>query len=136
MVVEMYLKKLVPMLSVVDLKRTITFYCDELEFRCTGKFGDPDPVWCYLERDDASLMFNQPPPAEMAELPRRAKDFQIYYFYPEDVVALHQAWTQKGLPVGDLRVTEYRMREFELRDPDGYWLWFGQQTSDPPTVQD
>ena len=132
----MRLKALVPMLSVVDLRRTIAFYCDELGFRCTGKFGDADPVWCYLERDGASLMFNQPPAAEMVELPRRAKDFQIYYFYPEDVVALHQAWAQKGLPVGDLRMTEYRMREFELRDPDGYWLWFGQETSYPPTVQD
>ena len=115
----MKLKSLVPMLSVVDLRRTIAFYCDELGFRCTGKFGDPDPVWCTLQRDGVSLMFNQPPAAEMAGLPRRAKDFQVFYFYPDDVVALHQAWTHKGLPVGDLRVTEYRMREFELRDPDG-----------------
>ena len=81
-------------------------------------------------------MFNQPPAEEMAGLPQRAKDFQVYYCYPDDVVALHQAWQQRGLPVTDLRVTEYGMREFELRDPDGYWLWFGQNTSDPPTVQE
>jgi catechol 2,3-dioxygenase-like lactoylglutathione lyase family enzyme len=55
------LKSLVPMLSVVDLKRTVAFYCGELGFRCRSKFGDPDPVWCHLERDGVSLMFNQPP---------------------------------------------------------------------------
>ena len=69
-------------------------------------------------------------------LPRRAKDFQIFYFYPDDVRALHADWKAKGLAVTDLRVTGQGMREFELRDPDGYWLWFGQDTSDPPTVSE
>jgi catechol 2,3-dioxygenase-like lactoylglutathione lyase family enzyme len=130
----MHLQRLTPMLAVHDLERTIAFYCDELGFRCVGKFGDPKPVWCHLERDKVDLMFNCPPMAEMAELPRRAKDFQIFYFYPDDVVALHTAWKAKGLPVTDLRVTTYGMKEFELRDPDDYWLWFGQGTSEPATV--
>ncbi|KAB2912201.1 MAG: hypothetical protein F9K29_19985 [Hyphomicrobiaceae bacterium] len=38
----------------------------------------------------------------------------------------HAAWKSKGLSVDGLRVTDYGMTEFELRDPDGYWLWFGQ----------
>lgn len=130
----MKLDRLTPMLSVTDLGRTIAFYCDQLGFRCVSKFGDPDPVWCHLVRDGVDLMFNAPPAAEMAELPRRAKDFQVYYFYPSDVVALHAAWKGKGLPVTDPRVTDYGMKEFELRDPDGYWLWFGQSTSDAATV--
>jgi catechol 2,3-dioxygenase-like lactoylglutathione lyase family enzyme len=130
----MHLERLTPMLSVADLRRTIDFYCNELGFRCTGTFGSPDPMWCHLQRDRVDLMFNQPPAAEMAELPRRAKDFQVYYFYPDDVAALHAAWKSKGLPVTDLRVTVYGMKEFELRDPDGYWLWFGQSSSEPATV--
>jgi hypothetical protein len=73
---------------------------------------------------------------EDADLPRRAKDFQIFYCYPDDVVALHAAWRDKGLPVTDLRVTVYGMKEFELRDLDGYWLWFGQSTSEPATVRE
>ncbi len=130
----MRLGRLTPMLSVADLGRTIAFYCGELGFQCAQKFGDPDPVWCYLKRDDVDLMFNQPPAAEMAELPLRAKDFQIFYFYPNDVVGLHAGWKAKGLPVTDLRVTSYGMKEFELRDPDGYWLWFGQSATEPATV--
>jgi catechol 2,3-dioxygenase-like lactoylglutathione lyase family enzyme len=130
----MHLQRHTPMLSVLDLKRTIAFYCDELGFQCAQKFGEPDPVWCYLKRDSVDLMFNQPPAAEMADLPLRAKDFQIYYFYPDDIVALHTAWKAKGLAVTELRVTSYGMKEFELRDPDGYWLWFGQSTTEPATV--
>jgi len=129
----MRLKSLIPMLAVADLKRTIAFYCDELGFSIANTFGTPDPVWCMLRRDDVRVMFNQPPAGEMAPVPPRAKDLQVFYCYPDDVVALHGAWTQKGLPVTDLRVTDYGMKEFELRDPDGYWLWFGQESRDPPT---
>ena len=28
------------------------------------------------------------------------------------------------------------MKEFELRDPDGYWLWFGEDTDDAPTIEE
>jgi hypothetical protein len=31
-------------------------------------------------------------------------------------------------------VTGYGMKEFELRDPDDIWLWFGQDTTEPPTL--
>ena len=130
----MSLNQLIPMLSVTDLKRTIAFYRDRLGFRVLNTFGEPDPVWCMLARDKIKLMFNQPQAEEMAELPRRAKDFQIFYFYPDDVVALHAGWKAAGLDVTDLRVTIYGMKEFELRDPDGYWLWFGQDTDEAPTV--
>jgi len=128
------IKALVPMLSVTDLKRTMAFYCDKLGFRMVNTFGDAEPRWCMLDRDGISIMFNQPPPEEMAELAPRPKDFQIYYFYPDDVVSLHKGWKAAGLPVSDLRIAIYGMKEFELRDPDGYWLWFGESTDEPPTV--
>jgi uncharacterized glyoxalase superfamily protein PhnB len=132
----MKLTALIPMLSVSDLKRTMSFYGEQLGFDVLNSLGEPEPKWCMLGRDSVKIMFNQPPREEMNTLPRRAKDFQIFYFYPDDVVALHTAWKSKGLSVGELRVTHYGMKEFELRDPDGYWLWFGQKTSDLPTVDD
>ena len=128
------LKSLVPMLSVADLKRTKSFYCDGLGFRVASTFGTPDPVWCLLERDSVRLMFNFPGSDVEADLPKRAKDLQVYYFYPDDVTALHAEWTAKGVAVTELRVTSYGMRELEIRDPDGYWLWFGEGTGDAPTT--
>jgi catechol 2,3-dioxygenase-like lactoylglutathione lyase family enzyme len=127
----MSLDHLIPMLSVADLERTMTFYCQKLGFRVINTFGGPKPVWCMLERDKVRLMFNQPPGIEIFP---RAKDGQIYYFYPDDIASLHAEWKRAGLPTTDLRVTIYGMKEFELRDPDGYWLWFGESTDEPPTV--
>jgi catechol 2,3-dioxygenase-like lactoylglutathione lyase family enzyme len=132
----MTLNALIPMLSVSDLKRTMAFYVGRLGFKVINTFGDPEPRWCMLGRDGVKIMFNQPPADEMTELPRRAKDFQIYYFYPAGIAALHDAWRKQDLPVTDLRVTIYGMKEFELRDPDGYWLWFGEDTTEPPTVRE
>jgi uncharacterized glyoxalase superfamily protein PhnB len=131
------LTKLRPMLAVTDLKGTMDFYCTSLGFRCTGTFGHPEPVWCELVRDGVAIMFNAPP-RECVErdVPRKSKDYQIFYFNPDDVVGLHAAWKKAGVAVSDLRVTVYGMKEFEVRDPDGYWLWFGQETDDPPTVQE
>src|SRR5262249_10870422 len=128
--------RLTPMLAVADVERTIAFYCDQLGFTCVSTFGDPDPVWCHLRCDDVDMMFNRPQPGEMDGLPERAKDFQIFYFYPEDVMALHAAWAAKGLAVSEIRTTVYGMREFELRDPDGIWLWFGQEAPQPVVAED
>lgn len=132
----MKLTALIPMLSVSDLKRSIAFYRDQLGFHVINVFGEPEPKWCMIGRDDIKLMLNEPPRAEMDTLPPHAKNFQVYYFYPNDVAALHAGWRRDNLPVTELRVTLYGMKEFELRDPDGYWLWFGQESNDPPTVRE
>ena len=123
------------MLAVADLRRTQEFY-QRLGFKVVGEFGDPNPVWTELVRDGVALMFNAPPRKDVEAQPRKAKDFQIYYFNSDDVVGLHGGWKRAGIPVTELRVTVYGMKEFEVRDPDGYWLWFGQPTDDAPTVQE
>ena len=94
----MRLDRMMPMLSVADLGRTMAFYCDEIGFRCMNTFGQPKPVWCHLKRDAVELMFNQPPASEMAQVPRRAKDFQVFYFYPDDVVALQRRLSKRARP--------------------------------------
>ena len=130
------LASLVPMLSVADLARTMAFYRDKLDFKVLNTFGSPAPFWCMLGRDSVKLMFNFPGSTIETDLAQRSRDFQVFYFYPDDVRKLHAEWQAKGIAVTDLRVTDYGMREFELRDPDGIWLWFGQDTSDPPTEKE
>ena len=38
--------------------------------------------------------------------------------------------------VSELRVTVHGMKEFEVRDPDDIWLWFGQPTDERATVRE
>jgi len=125
-----------PMLAVADLPRTMEFYCTKLGFRCRDTFGDP-PVWCDLERDGCALMFNAPPAEDVRrDVPRRSRDYQIFYINTTDVAALRDEFAARGVAVSDLRVTVYQMKEFEVRDPDGIWLWSGQPTHEPPTVSE
>lgn len=130
------LTNLRPMLSVTDLPRTIRFYVEKLGFTCCGLFGNP-PVWCDLERDGVGIMFNAPPRSEVErDVPLKSKDYQVFYFNSDDLPALHAELKSRGVDVTDMRVTVYQMKEFEVRDPDGYWLWFGQSTDEPPTVKE
>jgi hypothetical protein len=50
-----------------------------------------------------------------------------------DVVGLHRELAGRGVNVGSLCVTAYRMKEFSCLDPDGHMLTFGLETDAPPT---
>ncbi len=122
------------MLATTDLPRQISFYTTQLGFKLTNTFGNP-PVWVRFERDGVEIMFNAPPRDHvLRDVPPKSHDYQIFYFKPSSVEALHAEYTIRGLQISPLRVTNYQMKEFEVRDPEGYWLWFGQETSEPPTV--
>ncbi len=150
------LERVTPMLAVRDLKRTIEWYTRGLGFQLGDTFGDP-PVWCSLRRDDVQLFFNRPPasafPAEWpghvptvghppcpqpsASSPtQQIRSLHIFYLHTNDLPGLHAEFVRRGAAPTGMRVTVYGMKEFELRDPDGYWLWFGQPTDEPPTVRE
>jgi hypothetical protein len=65
-------------------------------------------------------------------LPQRAKHFQIFHFCSDDVAAPYAGWKGAELSISELHMTDDGKREFEPRDPDGFWLWFGQKTSETP----
>jgi uncharacterized glyoxalase superfamily protein PhnB len=51
-----------------------------------------------------------------------------FYFDVDDVEALYSAYKQKGVEiVKDISTTWYRMREFYIRDCNGYILGFAEQ---------
>ncbi|HWB21191.1 MAG TPA: VOC family protein [Phycisphaerales bacterium] len=123
-----------PMLAVRDLAATVRFYVEKLGFNCCSMFGNP-PVWAELERNGTAIMFNAPPRESVErDVPRPSKNYQIFYFNVDDLPALHAELSARGVAVSPMRVTVYGMKEFEVRDPDDYWLWFGEPTDEPPTV--
>lgn len=131
------LKSVTPMLAVRDLPATRAFYVDRLGFECVGEFEVGGRlVWCHVRREGANLMFNSPPASEFDAGNPGDKRFQIYYVHVTDVAGLHGVWKAAGVPVSDLRVTVYQMKEFEVRDPEGHWVWFGEATDEAPTVRE
>ena len=69
--------------------------------------------------------------------PRLAANKQLVYdMYRIVLQGGYAEWKAKGVPITDARVTGHGMREFEIRDPDGYWLWFGESSTDAPAVEE
>lgn len=124
------------MLAATDLPGAVRFYVEKLGFNCNAMHGNP-PVWAEVERDGTAVMLNAPPAASIRrDVPRSSKDYQVFYFDVQNVVALREELVAKGVEVGEMRVAVYGMKEFEVRDPEGYWLWFGEPTDEVPTCRE
>lgn len=141
------LRSLTPMLAVANGERTREFYCGVLGFELLnsmefeGKMG-----WCALgagravvgspsgRAREVEVMFSVSGLECGAD--RDTRRGVILYFYPDDVAALHATYKAKGVNVSDLRVAFYQMKEFTVEDPDGYQLWFGQETNEAPTARE
>jgi len=131
----MRLRDLIPMLSVSDIHKSIGFYKDALGFEVIDNYIDDAGKlwWCMMRSGDVELMLTLCGENNESAEYRRGRASTIFYFYPDDVISLYNSVKAKGYPVGQTRVTIYKMKEFELVDPDGHSLWFGQPTSESST---
>ena len=129
------LKDLIPMLICDDVPESIRFYTEALGFTVTGRMDDVGKSgWASLNKGRVQLMLasphHEPEPVKVGGRYPQA----VYYFYPEDVVALRESVLKKGYEASDLRVTFYGMKEFEMVDPSGHHLLFGQETDEESTI--
>lgn len=132
----MKLENLIPMLNVADIEHSLDFYSRALAFEVVS---DPAAVaewrWATIRSGRCELMLSEtghpPPPPGRADPHADDSWPAIYYFYPDDVEALHAATRERGFEPTALMTTHYGMREFSLRDPDGHWLSFGQDAEGP-----
>jgi catechol 2,3-dioxygenase-like lactoylglutathione lyase family enzyme len=120
----MALKGPVPILYVTDIEKTILFYCDVLGFRCVNRFEG----WAALQRDSAEIMLSLP----NEHLPFEKSLFTgSFYLHAGDVDALWTQLREKAPVVYPLATFDYGMREFAIRDVNGYILQFGQEIQSP-----
>jgi catechol 2,3-dioxygenase-like lactoylglutathione lyase family enzyme len=114
--------RVVPALLVTNMHESLEFYRDRLGFQQTGYYPiESDPEWTEIRRDDAALhLFTESPYGDF-EKPAFSG---IIYFHPESVVALADELRGKVPFVWGPEVTDSGMRQFGIRDPDGYLLAF------------
>ena len=135
----MAFKRLVPMLHVVDVDRSLAFYRDRLDFTLLSpESAVREWRWARIRRDGVELMLaGSLTGGPIREKGATTEDWPVmFYFYPDDVVGLHETLRKRGVDVGGLFITFYRMKEFSLLDPDGHMLTFGQETDEPPTPEE
>ena len=121
------LESLRPVLAVNNIDDTVRFYRDLLGFECVNQMDG----WAALSRDNVELMISLPNAHEPFEKPTLTGSI---YFNTTDVDALWEQIKDKASVVYPIENFFYGMREFAIRDNNGYILQFGQEISDPAQI--
>ncbi len=118
-----------PVVRTADYPRAREFYRDALGFECVEEGGDP-PRFGIFERDGAMIMVNgwQPPP------PHPGAGFDAY-FHVHNLDGFRNGLVRAGVEVPEITLKVYDQREFELRDPDGNIVCFGEAPQPKPVVR-
>ena len=118
----MALRSATPMVHVPYVRATATWY-ESIGFAILETFGDGDDglSFAILAAGDTRLMLNCGGRPSTAE--RREVDL---YVEVEDVDALFAALRERVQVVSEPDDTDHGMREFIIRDPNGFWITFGQ----------
>jgi catechol 2,3-dioxygenase-like lactoylglutathione lyase family enzyme len=116
-----------PYFPVADVAAIGAYYRDVLGFRCEYSAGDP-PEFAIHSRDGSPVMFRRAPdPGRIWPNEAQGGTWDAFYWV-DDVDALHGELAGKGASVVYPPVVQpYGMKEFAVRDPNGYVLGFGQE---------
>ncbi len=118
----MHFHELTPMLWVPDVKQTITFYTDVLGF--TADNYSEEWHWATISRNTVVFMLAAPNEHMPYDGPKFTGSFYIR------VDAVDTMWNdikdkvEIVYPIGNF---DYGMREFAIRDNNGFMLQFGQE---------
>jgi len=110
-------------LTVHDLSRSIAFYRDALGFAIKEREDGFDATL-----GPAQIQFRKKRHSTGKEANESSRQgFAVLFLQTEDVTATHSAVRARGgSPSAIERVNWIKMAMFEVRDPDGNVLWFGQ----------
>jgi len=130
------LNDLIPILICEDVQKSIDFYCRILDFEVADRMDDVGKTgWASLRNGRVRLMLGSPTYLPEPKKTDGKYPQAVYYFYPEDVAALRDSIIAKNEEVSELQVRFYGMKEFEMLDPDGHMLLFGQDTDETPAPE-
>ena len=117
-----------PVLQVADVVRSQAFYRDVLGFVSHGLWGDP-PAFCIVQRGEVTLMLDR----SRGEGALPLNQYWAAYVYVDDVDALHAEFAAAGVEIARApEDTFYGCRDFDVRDPDGHLIAFGQDLEPAP----
>jgi catechol 2,3-dioxygenase-like lactoylglutathione lyase family enzyme len=113
---------------VADLERAAAYYEGTLGFRREYSGGSP-PQFAILSRDGLAIMLRLvSEPARISPNEQQGGTWDAF-FWVDDAQALFEELRSKAADVvyGPIVQADYHMKEFAIRDKDGYVLGFGQE---------
>jgi catechol 2,3-dioxygenase-like lactoylglutathione lyase family enzyme len=126
------------LLGVSDLARSQAFYRDVLGFDAHPvPPSDGAPPAAEVVRGPARLQLFAETAAYDSTGERRPRGATVLFFETDDVAGMREAVLARGGHPSNLeKFNGIKMRVFQLRDPDGHTLWFGQSFQGPDQPKD
>ncbi len=117
-------ERVVPMIHVPDVRAAAEWYVS-IGFKIRGT-NEPDGKmdWAALTFGSTEIMLSEGGRASSAY--RREVDL---YIHTDDVEGVFERLKGRVEVVEQLHNTFYGMREFIIRDPNRFWITFGQPTA-------
>jgi len=121
--------RVVPMIHVPDVNATAQWYASiGFEIRNVNRECDEGAIdWALLRLGESEIMLSAG--GHPSSAARREFDL---YTHVDDVDDLRHRLIGKAELVEDLHNTFYGMREFIIRDCNGFWITFGQPATREP----
>jgi catechol 2,3-dioxygenase-like lactoylglutathione lyase family enzyme len=129
----MNFKKLTPNLVVADIERSLTFYRDILGFTVSATVPDASPfVFAWMKGGDTDIFLNQhltPQPGQPDLFAgEKIGGTMSMYLVIEGIGEVLKKVEAHGIEIVIPLHTEfYGMKEFAVRDPDGYLIIFAEE---------
>lgn len=118
---------LVPLLMCEDVPAQIRFYTAVLGFTVVSRMDDVGASgFASLQSGGAEIMLASPTYVPKAPRVDGRHPQSAYYIYVSDVEALHRRVVGAEWPATECVDRFYGLREFEVVDPEGHVLLFGQ----------
>jgi catechol 2,3-dioxygenase-like lactoylglutathione lyase family enzyme len=116
-----------PLFIVQDMAATLPFYRDRLGFEVVFREPVDAPFFGIVRRDSAMIMFKDVGVAPLPNCRREPAARWDAYLNVPDPDALAAEFASRHVDFSEpLKDTHDGLRGFELKDPDGYVLFFGR----------
>ena len=119
-----------PFFIVKDVAAAFAFYCGKLGFEVTFQ-SDPDNLFFGIVKRGGAMIFLKdigvaPVPNHTRDVGKGDARWDAYVYVP-DPDALAEEFSSRGVEFSEpLKDSEDGLRGFELKDADGYVLFFGR----------
>ncbi|MDR1342374.1 MAG: VOC family protein [Prevotellaceae bacterium] len=138
----MKLNKLTPNFAVADIRQTVQFYRESLGFELvmavpatqdgvdTQLAADKEYVYAMMKKEQVELMFQQQD--SFREDVSLAGNEPVgasvsFYMQGKDIEPFYTELKSRDIQVSDLKLTWYGIKEFYMKDNNGYILGFAEE---------
>lgn len=107
---------------VSNLEESIDFYTNKLGFEKTFEWGEP-MYYAVVKRGGVGIHLTK-----RSDGGRPSKYHRALYVFVNDIEKVNKDCKDKKVRiVNDLENRDYKMRDFDIEDPDGFIITFGKQ---------